>query len=712
MRLIILFLTLACLLISPAMAEVTFPRGSAATIVAEGGSEFNRRVIDDLSGYMTAVTGMQASVVDSLADAPDGAAAIMLFSRAGDLPLSPAVPEGSGEAYALVTGELGGRPVVVAAGATPLGLKRAVQRLIVHSRQEKGGLAVPTLNEARRPWIPAREAALCPWMPHFVRGIFANPHADPRQNVFFYSDEQMARYVAMLDWLGFSGIQLMDVCYGWQCLGTPEAYHDRLKTLARAARANGQQVTLWVWAAEFDGFGWRDPSNVYTPTEGRSAYEDPAVRRTFEKYYDLYADMAPYTDRLIGHFFDPGRLERVEDVYHYMRMLEGRFRAVNPAIEMGIDAWGRGNDYLDQLVGLGLRDYLLLAGSMPNFLPAERRVALHEKARELGLRMGVWGWYTAEYETDQKPAMFVNGHVLRSVYREIRDNGDRVHPIEYWSEMDAYHVLNIFTLYQAAQLLWDPEADPDQLLREISHGIWGPGDGARMFDALKLIEEARSGESWDTYWWTMPGYRLGTADPAKDLARATEALGALKEMRGDEGFVPKFPLPLGREAIVEMMLPHLMQIRDFAEFRIGIGELRAAWKSGLATDEVGRRLQELWRPIPEYTTWTGTFGVPEAMRQEHLVLEFAREAGVTVSPPAALRAREAGRLLQKIEFMQRQSTKPLRFTPRMVNEFVWPEERMNDRLAKLVEDGVIEAAGDGSYQLQNWSDYAQPEGGE
>ena len=99
--------------------------------------------------------------------------------------------------------------------------------------------------------------------------------------------------------------------------GSAEAYHDRLRLFTRALRANAQDVTLWVWAAQFDGFGWVDPSVTYAPSAGRSAFDDPAVRATFEKYYDGYAELAPDVDLLITHFYDPGMLKDRADVFAY-----------------------------------------------------------------------------------------------------------------------------------------------------------------------------------------------------------------------------------------------------------------------------------------------------------------------------------------------------------------------------------------------------------
>ena len=109
----------------------------------------------------------------------------------------------------------------------------------------------------------------------------------------------------------------------------------------------------------------------------------------------------------------------------------------------------------------------------------------------------------------------------------------------------------------------------------------------------------------------MPAYRLGTPDAAHDRARADAALGALASLEPDPGFVPKFPLPVPPRTLIDVMLPHLRQIRAYAQFRIDLEELRQEWKRGLAKEQLGRLLNEIWKPIPEYNTWVGNSACPK-----------------------------------------------------------------------------------------------------
>src|SRR5262249_43780859 len=160
------------------------------------------------------------------------------------------------------------------------------------------------------------------------------------------------------------------------------------------------------------------------------------------------------------------------------------------------DSWAAGPQYLQELADNGFSNYLLLEMSMPNLFKLGQREQLHEEARRLGLKLGIWGWYTTEYETDQLAAMYVNGKVLKEFFLQIRDGVARIHPLQYWSEMEAHHLNNIASMYIAGRLLWDPDLDPSELLVELTEAIWGPACGPRVLRALKLIEDTRSGSSW------------------------------------------------------------------------------------------------------------------------------------------------------------------------------------------------------------------------
>jgi len=273
--------------------------------------------------------------------------------------------------------------------------------------------------------------------------------------------------------------------------------------------------------------------------------------------------------------------------------------------------------------------------------------------------------------------------------------------------MEADHINNIYSMYAAGQLLWNPDRSSDEILSELTMGIWGLANGPKVLEAVKLIQDVRSGPSWDTYWWTMPNYRLGTANAASDLRRAESAIKNFSAMKPDPSFVSKFPLPYPAGTLIEMMLPHLEQIRRFAQFRLELDGIQGAIRRGLGGDELSKRLSAIWQPIPEYNTWVGTFGQPEARMQESLLRKVANEAHVPLVEPAWVRVRDCDRLLQKIQHLQLREGNELRFKAAAMNEFHWTPQKLQDRMNKLLADGTVEKLGPDEYRLSGWRQFAR-----
>ncbi len=557
-------------------------------------------------------------------------------------------------------------------------------------------------------WIPEREASLCPWESNGVRGDYMNSQAALQPNIYRYSQRQMAAYMRMLRQMGFTGVQFIDSCYSWHLYGSAEAFHDALIRMMRAAREAGLKTSLWVWAAFFGGHAWCDPEAVYEPETGCSAFTDPKVRTCFEKYYDLYAELAPYTDRLIGHYFDPGLLKKNEDIIAYFKLLAGKFRAVNRNVELCVDTWGCPKGYPEALAESDIGECLILEQPSPSAWPGDSRSKFRQQLKNNGFQVGMWGWYTCEYETDQRASMYVNGHVLKDRYLAIRAEGDHVLKPVYWSEMDAGHLYNIFSLYAAAQLLIDPERDPDELLRECVNKIWQGDISEGMYRALKTIEDIRSGDRWETYWWTCADYRWGTGDNASDQKRIEDGLIWVKKAAEDrDAESVKLSLPFAPWVLAKLILPHLEQMRLLCSFKDGLAKLEEKRCAGTKADELYHDLKELLRPVPDFNTWVGNFLELEQIEQYRLTREFCGRAGIPVPPNAERRALIRGHALEKIGVFQRGKEEPFLFDSSVISEgyLAYPLDEALSLLDGLEKDGFIEYVGAGKYRLTHWRDY-------
>jgi hypothetical protein len=224
--------------------------------------------------------------------------------------------------------------------------------------------------------------------------------------------------------------------------------------------------------------------------------------------------------------------------------------------------------------------------------------------------------------------------------------------------------------------------------------------------ALELVQDVRSGPSWETYWWTRPTHRLGTEDPEGDLHRAESSLKALGAMELDEDFVPKLPLPWPPEVFIELLVPHLEQIRLYASFRVQVQALRQAAEVGAPKAELEAMLRDAWQPVPEFGTWVGTFGLWEVREQKQVVHALRQQYGLNVSDPAWFRHLEADRLLQTLRSYQHKAALPVSISPSGGVEFYWPEGYLPDRIELLHSLGLLEKIDDDLYQLTNWQPWA------
>ena len=99
------------------------------------------------------------------------------------------------------------------------------------------------------PWNEKREPIICLWKTDAPRGVTQNPATSLKCELLSYSDDQLYAYVKMMKNIGYTGIQVTDMCSAWAYYGNYEFVHDRIRFMADAAHSLGMDFTLWVWGA-------------------------------------------------------------------------------------------------------------------------------------------------------------------------------------------------------------------------------------------------------------------------------------------------------------------------------------------------------------------------------------------------------------------------------------------------------------------------------
>lgn len=554
-------------------------------------------------------------------------------------------------------------------------------------------------------WIPKREAIITLWQLNYSRGIYLNDSTSLKTDIMSFSDEQLYAYVRMLKYCGFTGIQATDMCSAWAGAGGYEFVHERLRILADAAHSLGMDFTLWVWGAEFTGYGWVDNSVTYSPAGYNFAHENPDVVSTFEKYYSIYAELADCCDRVIAHFFDPGNLALSEDVAYFSRLLSQKFFAINPEIDFGVSCWVDAFNKKDFIDALGPNITLYEGGHHDN---PEDYPPFRSFCRDMGCQLGTWAWNTCEMEIDQLAQMNYNPHIIQDVYLTAAQYDD-IYPSGYWSEMDSNHVLNVFSLYCAGQLLEDPSRDLEELTEEIALAAVGPEYARDFADILRLLEDARSGESWSTYWWNSENYRLKSADyPAEEiLERSEKALQLLTEMIDKRVQTNTLPLPVKLSELLHLMLPQMEQINAFAKFRIDLAEISQLLAGGEPRESIQAKLEAASIPVSEYNAVTGLWGQIEARAQQEMLLDFCTANGFEMPINPVFRRTCKNRIYDYFVSYQKGHSKPiLQFAPYFQYGVAYGTETTIELVNEMVEEGLFSRDSEtGGIYLTDWEHY-------
>ena len=308
-------------------------------------------------------------------------------------------------------------------------------------------------------------------------------------------------------------------------------------------------------------------------------------------------------------------------------------------------------------------------------------------------------------EVDQLAAFHVNNRVISDVYKQTREQGDSVSVPEYWCELSAYNVLNFASMYSSAQLLIDPERNPDDMLCEAVGMIFGEKYYNELLSAHELVRDARSGDKWSTYWWLDDGFDLGTSDPESIEKRAEKCLCDLEKISCDRTFGGEVKAALEPYEIVELMLPHVEQIRLYARFRIEMKELYKKLEEGAAKEKLAGELDRIWQPIPDFNTIIGVFGQLEANYQDRAVYTFCEKAGI-VPPKKGYRDQLIiRRFTDSMIYRQRTTGERLEFAP---DFYSGPFVYINDAvriLDKMTDEKILEKNENGTYSLKEWRNF-------
>lgn len=576
-------------------------------------------------------------------------------------------------------------------------------------KPESGIIRIPTdiYNPEGETWIDEREPIICLWKTDTARGAYYKTDTNLNSEILSYSDDQLYTYVRMMKRLGYTGIQVTEMCSAWAQYGGYEYVHDRLKMMSKAAHSMDMNFTVWVWGAEFNGYGWDDPDvDYYDNWKYAHAYENPKALECFDKYYTIYADLAGYCDRVIAHFDDPGNLINDEDIAYFSGVLRDKFRDKNPDVNFGVSCYKDNHHIVNLNNALG-GDVTIYSGARRT--GDEKWEGFRTVCRDNGIEYGVWSWNLTEMEIDQLAEMNVNSKLIKDTYIRSSEEDFVLKP-SYWSEMDSYHVLNVFSHYCAGRLLQDPTLDEKEILKEAAGSVAGEVYAEKLYEVLTLVEDARTGEDWESFRWGDGDYLL-TSDKydAGDIyTRAEKCIENLDEMIAADITDNTLPLPVTVTELLKMMRPHIVQIRDFAKFRTDLNDLKTDTKNYDTTEKLQKSVEEIYTPIHEYDAIIGLWGQPEARAQYELLDAFCAEHGLDTPQDPAFIFNRKKRIYGEFTTLQRTSSEMMYFSKTSLQWYSAYGEKESERLTdELIKDGLLGETSEGQVYIIDWEKYSR-----
>lgn len=571
----------------------------------------------------------------------------------------------------------------------------------------RGVLNVTTNTyECDAPWIEEREPIITLWKTNIARGQYYNYEAALTSDVLSYSDDALYEYVKMMGYLGYTGIQVTDMCSAWAQYGSYQYVHERLRFMADAAHSLGMKFTLWVWGAEFTGYGWEDDSVVYYDYANYEwAHLCPKAVESFTKYYTIYSELADCSDRIIMHFHDPSNIHYTEEVANFALIFKNMVKKINPEVNFGVSDYSSNydKDRLKEVLGDDLTVYCGAAGGYENVGDANFRTTCLIN----NLELGVWSWNLGENEIDQLAQMDVNGALIKNMY-EMSASYDDIWKPTYWSEMDSYHIANIFSLYISGRLLQDRDLEPDSLLKEITVDLVGCDYSDDLFETLIIIEDARTGDSISTFRWFGEDYLLKSPDYpyAEILEKCKRLQPSLDEMIAADIKSNCVPLPVPVSDLLKIVRTNLEQIRLFALFREGLAKLETEYNQGVSSLILQKEIEDLYKIVPNYDALIGAWGQPEALAQLALTKEFCNKAALVMPEDKVFTYYLKQYIYGEICAYQRKVSYELVYN---IEENLWPSviglDTTWEIINSLIEDGLLEMVGEDSVKLTNSDDY-------
>jgi hypothetical protein len=444
------------------------------------------------------------------------------------------------------------------------------------------------------------------------------PDLKQRYFIPYWTDDRLQQHLKMLKAFGFNAIQLTACGQVAHNSGVcQQIWKEKLIQLCRMAKELDMGIAQFVWGSFF----YDAAKNVYV---GDLDWHNAADRKRMEQFFENESFLAPWVDRVVTHWLDPGGPKQgceqcsLATAIEIHNSIMTTFRRNNRKIRGSFSNWFMGNQgwqtqwrgytgvlalaanpALDRQSGIALgRENHGMDGTKVPIYPqcgAYIQKSDLQAIRKAGRHAGIWSWYTTDIEIF--PSLHVHADLLQNYFRAMAGQGGDL--LDWVSVDDNCHGLNMQNLYIAGRLMQNPALDAQDMLDDFARGLVGTDHAGPVVQALRVIEQVRCRSlRYDILSALAPS--LGRpVNPLtqelieRNLPRVKRAIVDLSPVSVDPAFKSIWPVTMSAAEYLEELKAHLDAIHQLLTFLSAAGTVEKMKQSSATKEKIETAISAL-----------------------------------------------------------------------------------------------------------------------
>ncbi|MCX7705151.1 MAG: hypothetical protein N2115_02690 [bacterium] len=441
-------------------------------------------------------------------------------------------------------------------------------------------------------------------------------------------------YINQMDSFGFNSIQFYDEAESYMhsgCLVNRRQLREKIISMMDQTRKIGNRISFTIWGAYAwvqnnirVVSDWDDPlcdeKVVFSPDfqiKDSKCWNSAEGRKKIQAHLNYFTGYIKLVDHIISHFYDPGGCNQngctIGTCVRIMNYQTRKFRRVNPDLQASFNLWPLTSNHegfsKDEVYSNLTRtwsktftwwNFTKVVDLLdPDIMIANRcfDYEIAEMCSKWKRKYGLWTWYTSDQEITA--SLHVEAERLGREFGQLPEEAGSI--LEYVCVPSNCHGLNSASIYIASRLLWEPKRNPFEILKEFCNCVFGPKISDAIYSGYYAIARIRNRDIKGDSAFNDAYLGAGTPDVEKDIELSGDALYKLNKISIDSCWIPKIPIVIDREIMLEDLREHVKMIHQYARFR----------QAYLKLSRKARITDSDWKKLPAVEKFKNTGGMIE-----------------------------------------------------------------------------------------------------